>query len=260
MGYREIDDLIGGGEEDEEAERRRLRRERAHAAVVRVNAKPNTPAAKARAEARDRADQIDSNNGDLADIKNGVGVGWLANLYGVARKTVTAKLIGCPVVRRDRNGSPIYDLTVAAGYLSGRKHDVIAALKIAKEEDFPLPMQQRFWKTKILRNKWELDAGQLWGTDDVLETFSETFKAIKNAMMLWVDNVELTATLTKDQRVALLGQVDTLSNRIHETLVEMPKQRRTKSIRDFQMPEIERMMNEVSPAGIEETSFEADDE
>lgn len=195
---------------------------------------------------------------DLMDIKSGVTVTWLATLYGIARRTVEARLNGCPVLKRSKSGAPLYDLTVAAGYLSSRKRDVMAALKVAKEDDLPLPLQQRFWKTKILRNKWELDAGMLWQTEDVVAVFGDTFKAIKNALMLWVDNLELLGSMTKEHRETLLKQVDSLSEEIHKTLVEMPKKRQTKSLRDIQMKKIDEMLN--FPEGVSDDGDYVEDD
>ena len=227
MSNNEIDELIGGTPI--------TRKERAARAQRRVYA---TARARNVFEQDPEADTTE----DLMQIKSGVTVSWLATLYGVARKTIEMKLSGCPIKSRSSAGAPIYDLTVAAGYISGRKHDVLAALKVAKEEDFPLPMQQRFWKTKLLRNEWEAEAGQLWRTEDVLDVFSATFKLMKDAMMLWVDNLDAAGTVTKEQRSFMVSQVDSLSRELHRKLVEMPSRRKTVSLRDQELPEINRLI------------------
>lgn len=234
MAYKEIRDLVGGDEDEEELPPLRPG-VRPDLAIRRVHA---------RASRMPRSDREHDIADDLITIKDGVTITWLASLYDMARKTVESKLTGCPIKKRTASGTPLYDLTVAAGYLSGRRRDIMAALKVAKEDDLPLPLQQKFWRTKLLRNKWELDAGQLWRTDDVLDVFSEAFKAIKNSMLLWVDNLEMIGMLTKEQREFMHGQVDGLTNEIHEILMTLPRRRRTQSLRAAQEPEIEKLMND----------------
>lgn len=238
MARSEIDELIGS--DDPSPRQSRIEKAR------------HTVYATARARKIMEEDPAVDRTADLDSIKEGVTVTWLSNLYGVARKTIETRLGGCPILRRSKSGAPIYDLTVAAGYISGRKHDVLAALKVAKEEDFPLPMQQRFWKTKLLRNQWEADAGQLWRTEQVLDVFADTFKLMKDTMMLWVDNLDAAGTVTKEQRAFMVSQVDSLSRELHRKLVEMPARRKTVSLRDQELPEINRL--------IEGGEVETDDE
>lgn len=184
---------------------------------------------------------------DLNEIRDGVTVTWLATLYGIARKTVEKQLVGCPVLKRGKNGAPLYDLTIAAGYMSSRKRDIAAALKTAKEADLPAPLQRQFWQTKLLRNKWEMEAGEMWATDDVMDVLGEIFKIIKNSTMLWVDNLEQVAVLTKEQRLTLISYVDEMNNKIHSEIKKMPDRRQTVSFRDVELEAISKIGSEFDP-------------
>lgn len=189
---------------------------------------------------------------DLSEIRQGVTVTWLASLYGIARKTVEKQLTGCPTMGRSVKGTPLYDLTIAAGYMSSRKRDIAAALKTAKEADLPAPLQRQFWQTKLLRNKWELEAGEMWATDDVMDVLGEIFKKIKNATMLWVDNLESVSQLSKEQRTTLISYVDELNNEIANAIKGLPDRRQTVSFRDNSLAEIEAMGSEFDPVEPEE--------
>lgn len=193
---------------------------------------------------------------DLNEIRDGVTVTWLATLYGIARKTVEKQLVGCPVLKRGKNGAPLYDLTIAAGYMSSRKRDIAAALKTAKEADLPAPLQRQFWQTKLLRNKWEMEAGEMWATDDVMDVLGEIFKKIKNSTMLWIDNLENVSQLTKQQRETLIEYVDTLNNEIADAIKSLPDRRKTLSFKDVTMSEIEAMGSEFDPVPVEEDDDE----
>ena len=184
---------------------------------------------------------------DLQEIRDGVTVTWLSSLYGLARKTIEKQLVGCPVMKRGKNDAPLYDLTIAAAYLSSRKRDIAAALKTAKEADLPAPLQRQFWQTKLLRNKWEMEAGEMWATEDVLDVLGEVFKIIKNNTMLWVDNLEQTATLSKEQRENLVSYVDELNTTIHAEIVKLPDRRQTPSFKDTELVEINKVGNEFDP-------------
>lgn len=226
--YDEIDDLIG----DAPPTRARPRRE------------PRGPHIGRKRQPRfvDR-DEDEDRSEDMHVIKKGVSVQWLANLYDVSRKTVSDKLVGCPIIGTTRNKGPLYDLRTAAGYLSARKRDIASIIKSLKEDELPLPMQRKFWQTAKLRTDWEREAGDLWRTDDVLAVFSEVFKTLKNSLTLWVDNLDSESPLSDKQRAFLVAAIDTLSEELHETMVELPSRKRTPNLKEFMAPAIERMMD-----------------
>lgn len=227
--YSEIDDLIG--ESPKKAPRStRIEPRRPH-----IGRKRNPRFV-------DRDEDQDTSE-DLNVIKRGVSTNWLANLYDISRKTVSDKLVGCPIVGTTRNKGPLYDLTVAAGYLSARKRDIASIIKSLKEEELPLPMQRKFWQTAALRTKWETEAGDLWRTDDVLSVFSETFKTLKNSLTLWVDNVDAESPLSDRQRAFLVEAIDALAEELHEQMVDLPRRRRTVNLKEAMAPSIEKMMD-----------------
>lgn len=165
---------------------------------------------------------------DLTDVANGVSLSWLHHMFGMDRNTAKMKLAGCPHLRLGKGGARLYSLPQAAAYLVEPKFDLERTLKSMKPGDLPHNLQPAVWQAKLARQKWEVNAGDLWATEDVLEVFTTVFKHMRITMNLWVDKLERVA-LTDEQRTVLTEQVDSLQRDLHHQLIEMPKKRQTRS-------------------------------
>lgn len=164
----------------------------------------------------------------LEDIGNGVSLSWLHHMFQMDRNTAKMKLAGCPHLRLGRGGTKLYALSQAATYLVDPKFDIERTLKNMKPNDLPHNLQPSIWQAKLSRQKWEVNAGDLWSTEDVLDVFTNVFKHMRITMNLWIDKMERSA-LTDEQRELVTAQVQALQRDIYTQLIEIPKRRRTRS-------------------------------
>jgi hypothetical protein len=171
--------------------------------------------------------------GDSAAIHAGVTVTWLVDAFRMDIKTVRRKLAGVEPISTNARGAEVYDFREAASFLAKPPPDQVATfLRGMRVQDLPIHLQDPYWSAMRKQQIYMLHARQLWKTEDVLEFFGETFKTMKAAMQLWVDNLDAQTEITPEQRVLVTRMVDALQEDIHARLVEMPKHRHTGSLAD----------------------------
>lgn len=166
---------------------------------------------------------------DLTDVHAGVTIDWLASVFGMATRTVKKRLAGLQPMKRHRNGV-LYDLRLAAAHLVDPLIDVDKFVKTLRPEDLPPKLTKDYWDAMLKRRKYELLAGELWVTADVLEVFGDAFKHIKDSTQLWINTIERTSEMTEKQRKTLVTLADQLLADIHAKLVTMPDHKCTASI------------------------------
>lgn len=169
-----------------------------------------------------------------------VGVTFLADVFRLDTRTVKKKLARCPVIANARGNTPLYDFVQAAGFLVKPQTDIAAWIKSQRVQDLPPHLAPGVQQAMLHRQTWELRAGLLWHTEDVLSVLGEVFLTIKDRMQLWVDTLGDNTDLNDDQRARMTQMVDALQNEIHSKLVEMPKKRQTRSSIASQDAEMEK--------------------
>lgn len=164
---------------------------------------------------------------DIGNVSNGVTATWLALALGSSVGTVRVKLARCP--HRRVNTTLVYNLREAMEYLVKPNVDVARYLKDLKKDDLPEVLRESYWSALLKRQQWEINAKELWHTEDVATTLGDTFQAIKFAIQLWVDDMERETTITPKQYAFLVQKTDALQALIHKTLVEEFKKKETLS-------------------------------
>ncbi len=157
---------------------------------------------------------------DMTDVFGGVTVGWLSKVFNMDPSDIKRRLADCPVMHRRKAGY-VYDLKLAARYIVKPIFDARKYIETMKPSELPANLQDTYWKSQLARQKYELNAGELWRSADVMMVLGDVFKTIKFTMQLWADNLERQTGLTEKQRFALVGMVDALQNELHQKLVEM---------------------------------------
>lgn len=156
----------------------------------------------------------------------GVTRTWLADVFGMDPTTVKKRLANCPT-KGKRGQFPVYDLRMAAQYLVPPRVNIGEYLKSMRPNDLPPILQSAYWDAQKKRQDWELNAGELWKTEKVIETLSETFKLIKTSVSLFADTVEQEHGLTESQRATIAELTDSLMDDIHNSLVRQHELSRT---------------------------------
>lgn len=161
-------------------------------------------------------------------VANGVTLQWLKIVFNVNIETARLRLRECEPKRIARGGAKYYDVAEAASYLVRPRLDLEAYLKTLRAADLPPVLQPAVWESKLKRQKWEKNAGDLWPTARVLDVLTEVFKTARVTMQLWVDDLDQYG-LTNQQRDLLTRRVDSLQNDLYSMLVAQAAKRVTRS-------------------------------
>lgn len=164
-----------------------------------------------------------------ADVRHGVTVGLLSQIFGMDPTTIKKKLKDCPPLFRRKAGF-VYDLKVASQYLVTPVFNAEDYLKTMKASELPTHLQDEYWAAQLKRQKWEENAGHLWRTESVVEVLGAVMQKIKFTMQLWPDNVERALGLSHEQRMMLLTMSDEMMKEVHAALLQMPDEKKTPPI------------------------------
>ena len=165
---------------------------------------------------------------DLALVYGGVSAAWLDHVFGMDKNTIKKKLAKCPVATM-KKATPHYAIKEAAAYLIPPKVDLLSYIKSLRPQDLPPVLSDAYWAAQLKRQKWEVNAGELWHTADVMEVFGELAKTLKTTIQLWTDELERIHGLSDEQRKSLTQMSDGLLLEIHHILVTAPSRQNTLS-------------------------------
>jgi hypothetical protein len=168
---------------------------------------------------------------DPSHVRAGVSMTWLSTAFKMDLRTVKNRLGRLkPIGNGGPRNSAVYDFSDACTHLAKPPMDQFARyMRSMRVQDMPTHLQESYWGALRKKQIWEIAAGELWKTNDVLDVYGETFKTLKSTMQLWVDNLDTKGEMTQAQRDALTQMVDGLLKDLNEKLVEMPKLRKTGS-------------------------------
>src|SRR5690606_19291643 len=131
----------------------------------------------------------------------------------------------------------LYDLEIAMSYLVKPRFDIRDYMKTMNPTELPPMLRKEYWDAELKRRRFELEAGELWHTEDVLKVLADAFMSIKNQTQVWADDVEREAGLTTDQYDALRRRVDRLREDMFRSLCEAPKNKHTGSVLEEGLPD-----------------------
>ena len=154
---------------------------------------------------------------EVGDVVNGVTANWLSIVMHMSVPTVRVKLAKCPY--RRVGALMVYDCAEAMGYLVKPVIDITEYLAKLKKDDLPEVLRESYWSALLKRQQWEINAKDLWHTEDVMTAFGETFQAIKFAIQLWTDDMERETAITPTQYAFIVKKTDELQAAIYESLV-----------------------------------------
>lgn len=165
---------------------------------------------------------------DIEEVRNGVSSYWLSQAFRMTPESIRRRLATCPVISKGAKGVR-YDLKKAASYLVDPKIDFDHYLRNMKSTDLPASLQKEIWDARLKRQKWEVHAGELWRTSDVMAVLSSTFAIVKSTIQLWPDTIERQTGMTNQQRESLIALGDALQDEIYQNLIEAAKDRSTRA-------------------------------
>lgn len=169
-------------------------------------------------------------------VMRGVTANWLAQVLNQNVTSVKQKLKDCPPIHRRKEGY-VYDFKQAIGYLVKPVFNLDDYVKNMRIEDMPVRLQSEYWNAKNKRRAYELEAGELWRTEQVFDVFAEAFQAVKQATQLWSAEMERERALNEDQREFLGEKIRHLQEDMYKKLVEIATKPTTKSVLQEELEE-----------------------
>lgn len=168
---------------------------------------------------------------EAAEVRAGVTQTWLASAFKMDTRTVKHRLGRLkPLGPFGPRNAMVYDFGDAVTLLAKPPPDQFAAyMKTLRVQDLPTHLQESYWGALRKKQLWELHAGELWKTADVLDVLGEVFQILKSTIQLWPDNLDPKGEMNAGQRDALTEMTEALLAELHARLVEMPKLKRTPS-------------------------------
>ena len=168
---------------------------------------------------------------DASAFHRPVGVTFLGTVFGIEPRRLHKKLKNCPVVGRGTHGrgkgAPLYDFKEACAYIIDPKIDLETWFSSLSTTTMPPIIMDAFWKALNTRNKVMESAGKLWHTSDVQATLGRIVMIIKEATLLWVEDLPDKVNLSDQNYSALRRQVGELNKAIQDRVTEDLSNRHT---------------------------------
>lgn len=166
---------------------------------------------------------------------------FLADVLGIDPMTVTRRLRRVEPDAYSGSGDtkrPLYEFRRVLPFLIKSEMDTVTLLETMNPADLPPQVNKTVWEAKRIRLKYELEAGQAWSSEDVLETFGKVFMTIKERSKLWSDQIkEQCKGKTPSEIFGAFDQhVDAFLSALHSDLIDIPNRRKTESILVRDMP------------------------
>jgi len=140
-----------------------------------------------------------------------------------------------------RAGFPIYHIREVAPYLVKPPYDMDQFIQKMSVADLPFMLRKEFWAGRKSQQDYELKAGELWPTQDVVDGFSEVFKTLKLSILLMRETVERETNLTPKQRAIMQQIIDNgLEELYAKTVSKFSERKQPKRRAKLSDPEPER--------------------
>ena len=152
-----------------------------------------------------------------AMIFQGCNITQLAKLFRMERRDITPKIMDIPPVG-ERGGYPIYEVHEVAPYLVKPLYDVETYLRRMNFKDLPKELSKEFWNGQRAKQEYDLRAGNLWPTEDVVSVFGEAVKTLRMSLLLIPDTLSRQVGLTEAQRNVVQSSVDSILDDLANTL------------------------------------------
>lgn len=193
----------------------------------------------------DFIDDFDPNDPDMRTLLDGgipdpsaflrpVGVSFIGTVFGIEPRRLHKKLKNCPVVGRGTHGrgkgAPLYDFKEACAYVIDPKIDLETWFSSLSTTTMPPIIMKAFWEALRTRNRVMEEAGDYWHTEDVQAVFGRMVMLIKDAMLLWIEDLPDKANLSDENYNALRRQVDELRAGIQQMVAEAAARPKTHSV------------------------------
>ena len=162
-----------------------------------------------------------------------VSKNFLARVLKLDAMTIDRRLRRVEPVGYAGNGEkkrPVYDFSNVLPYLLKPKMDLQTFLDTLNAADLPPIVNKLVWDGLRAKLRYKVEAQESWRTEDCIAVFSETFMMIKDHTQMWVEELREKGGMSDEQCERLEKMVDIYRDDLHKKLLDMPKQRQTRSV------------------------------
>lgn len=143
----------------------------------------------------------------------------LAQLFETDAKTLPKRLRGLRPAGQ-RNNATTFKIRDAAARLVRPGYSIEQYLHRMHPNELPVGLMKEFWAGQKSRQEYEIKAGDLWPTAQVIEFYAEAFKTARMTILLMPETIERETGVTDAQRKVLRRLTDGLIEEMREALVE----------------------------------------
>lgn len=229
----DIDDLLGSTPEPKLSDREQRRLERAAAL------------------AKDTAIKAAARGGTFTEmgvLKRPVSMNFLAEVFDMDPATVRKRLTRCPKLGQAGGNRPVYDFKTACQFILPPKMTADEFIRTLHHAKLPPEVNKTFWQAQRERMRYMRDAGDLWHTTDLLNVLGQVNMTFKDRIDMWVEDIRDLKGISDDHVARIEEMAHALKSDLYESLVTMPSNGETVSIRDKEDP--------LAPPEAEHTDYE----
>ena len=155
-----------------------------------------------------------------AMIYEGANLSQLGIIFQMDHRVLVQKLHGLEPAG-ERGGVAVYSIKDAATRLwRPTEAEIEKSLLRMNHADLPKQLTKEFWAGKRSRQAYELEAGDLWRTTEVIEKVGNLMKIVKMETQLATDAVERTTELTPRQRTIIKQLMAGMLQNMHDAIVK----------------------------------------
>ncbi len=143
----------------------------------------------------------------------------LAQLFQTDAKTLPRRLRGIRPSGQ-RNNTRTFNIRDAASRLVKPGYSIEQYIMRMHPNEMPMGLHKEFWAGQKSRQEFEMRAGDLWSTAQVVEALAEAFKTARMTVLLMPETADRETGVTDSQRKILRRLSDGLIDDLRETLVD----------------------------------------
>lgn len=163
-----------------------------------------------------RSNQMDEDT--QAMLFDGCNLTQLAKIFRMERRDLSPKLREVTPCG-NRGGYPIYYIHEVAPHVVKPIYDIEQYIMRMNHNDLPKMVSKEFWNGLKAKQDYQLRAGELWPTEEVVSVMSEAFKQIRMSLLLMPDALDRESTLTHQQQDRLRKMIDGALNDLADGLI-----------------------------------------
>ena len=163
---------------------------------------------------------VDRNEVTSALLDTGeASMAQIAKLFKTDAKTLPQRLRRLRPAAT-RSGVNVYSIRDAAAYLVKPGYSIEQYIRRMHANELPVGLMKEFWAGQKSRQSYEMQAGDLWPTSQVVSALGEALKELRQTTMLFTETVEREVGITEDQRKVLRRLTDGLIDDARKALVD----------------------------------------